>query len=83
MRRIMAGGIVAAAAIIIGSGAAFAGEKAKAPEAGTWEYQWALETGTLPASHAVKEQKNGAPAGERAATVEIGGRVYRIGLDTP
>ena len=74
---------IMAAAIIIGSGAALAAGQPKAPEPGSWEYRWALETGTLPASDAGKPQKDSARADAQVATVEIGGRVYRVGIDTP
>lgn len=83
MRTGVGAGIVAAAAIIIGSDAALAGEQAKAPEPGTWEYRQALETGTLPASDVAKAQNNIARNDKPVATVEIGSRVYRVGLDTP
>ncbi len=83
MRTGMVTTIMAAAAIIIVSGAALAAEKPKAAETGSWEYRWALETGTLPASDAGKVQKDNARTDAQVATVEIGGRVYRVGLDTP
>ncbi len=83
MRTGMVTAIMAAAAIIIGSGAALAAEKPKAPEPGSWEYRWAMETGTLPASDAGTVKKDNARADAQVATVEIGGRVYRVGIDTP
>ncbi len=83
MRRNMVAGIVTAAAILIGSGAALAAEKTKAPEPGTWEYRWALETGTLPASDVAKAQTDSGRNDKSVATIEIGGRVYRVGIDTP
>ncbi len=83
MRTVMVAAIMAAAAIVIGSGAALAAGKPKAPEPGSWEYRWAMETGTLPASDAGKVTKGRAPTGEPVVTVEIGGRAYRLGIDTP
>lgn len=73
--------MVAAAVMILGSGAALAVEKT-APEAGTWEYQLALETGALPASDSVKAQKESGRADASVPTIEVGGFVYRIGIDT-
>jgi len=73
--------MVVAAVMILGSGAALAVEK-KAPEAGPWEYQLALETGKLPASDSVNAQKKSGPADESVPMIEVGGRVYRVGVDT-
>lgn len=80
MKALMAA--VAVAATIIGSGAALANESTKAPEPGTWEYQWAMETGTLPSSGSANPQAESRPAAEPVSTVEIGGLVYRVGIDT-
>ncbi|MGE5189839.1 MAG: hypothetical protein ACM3NF_07270, partial [Gemmatimonadota bacterium] len=55
--------IVAAAATVMAGGTALAGEKTNAPEPGTWEYQLALETGTLPPSPSAKLQQQSARAG--------------------
>jgi hypothetical protein len=81
MKTLMAA-VVVAAATIIGSGAAQANEATKAPEPGTWEYQWAMETGTLPSTGSAKPQNESRLAGEPVPTVEIGGLVYRVGIDT-
>ncbi len=55
-----------------------------APEYGTFEYEKAMETGTLPAgdgrvvgSPATEESRGAAP------TVNAGGLSYRVGIDTP
>lgn len=73
--------VVVAAATVIGSGAALAAEKG-APETGTQEYQLALETGALPASEFAKLQKESSLADASVPTIEIGGLVYRLGVDT-
>jgi len=47
-----------------------------------WQVRPALETGSLPAGNATQSKPEGvAKAG--VPTVEIGGKVYRIGIDTP
>ncbi len=55
-----------------------------APEYGTFEYQKALETGTLPPGDAGTV---GAPGGDtpgvRAPAIDAGGLNYRVGIDTP
>lgn len=73
--------IAVAAAMALGTGASIAAEK-KAPEFGTWQYQEALETGSLPPAERVMEA--GADGGEVRGfpTIELGGVVFRIGLDT-
>ena len=75
--------IAAVAAVMAGSNVSFAAEEknAKTPEFGTWEYQWALETGNLPS-------ETGKPAAKPDSyrdipTIELGGLVYRVGIDTP
>ena len=54
----------------------------KAPEPGSWEFQEALETGSLPAGYfgTDKEAKDSV---DKPALVEVGGVSYRIGIDTP
>ena len=78
MRTLMVAAIMAAT--VIGSGAALAVEKA--PEAGTWEYRVALETGSLPAPDSAKAQKESGRQDASVATVEAGGVVFRVGIDT-
>ncbi len=81
MRTYMVAAVVVAAVTVIGGGAALAVEK-KAPEIGTWQYGLALETGTLPASDSVKASKATGRADATVPVIEVGGRVYRVGIDT-
>ena len=46
-----------------------------------WQIRPGLETGSLPADNA-RQLKSEGGAKMEAPTVEIGGRVYRIGIDT-
>ncbi len=74
----------AAAAVIAGSGVSLAAgenKKADTPKVGTWEYNWAIETGKLPVE-TVKPAGNPVPD-TNVKTVEIGGRSYRLGVDAP
>ena len=74
--------VVASVAVLaVGSGAALAVEK-KAPEPGTWEYQLALETGTLPASGQAKAKDASARKDAQGSVIEVGGQFYRLGIDT-
>ncbi len=72
---------VVVAVMVIGSGAALAAETT-APEPGTWQYQLALETGTLPASDSPKSAKADGGADASAPVIEVGGHAYRVGIDT-
>lgn len=72
---------ILAAATIIAGGTAMAGEE-KAPVPGTWEYRAALETGSLPTSTPDKAAQASARVNSPAPTVEAGGVVYRVGIDT-
>lgn len=47
-----------------------------------WQIRPAMEAGSLPVGHA-KQLKSESVAKTEVPTVEIGGRVYRIGIDTP
>jgi hypothetical protein len=47
-----------------------------------WQIRPGLETGSLPADSS-RQVKPGSGATMEVPTVEIGGRVYRIGIDTP
>ncbi|MCR4308893.1 MAG: hypothetical protein NUW14_02550 [Deltaproteobacteria bacterium] len=64
---------------------AFAGQAQTAkvirPDPNAWEYQGAMETGNLPSSSGVIKSASGLA--ENVPTVEYGGNVYRIGIDTP
>lgn len=71
----------AVAAMVLGAGAAIAAE-AEAPEFGTWQYQEALETGTLPSAGKVIKAEPGAAGTQDLPTIELGGVEFRIGLDT-
>ncbi len=82
MRTAMVAAGVMVAATIIGSGVAPAAEKVATPEPGTWEYRLGLETGTLPTLESVSGQQESARAGNSAAVVEVGGQLYRVGIDT-
>ncbi len=73
--------LILAAATVIAGGTALAGEKT-APEPGTREYQAALETGSLPASAPDKARKESGRANSPVPTIEVGGVVYRVGIDT-
>ncbi len=47
-----------------------------------WQVRPALETGSLSVDNA-KQLKSERGAGTEVTTLEIGGTVYRIGIDTP
>lgn len=70
-----------AAAMILGASASIAAET-KAPEFGTWQYQQALETGTLPSAGRVMKATPDRGEEQAFRTIELGGVVFRIGLDT-
>ncbi len=73
--------LVAVSILFAGSGTALAGGKSSI-ESGTWEYQEALETGSLAAGpQNVLRTKNAAEAAE-VPVVKSSGIVYRVGLDT-
>jgi hypothetical protein len=62
------------------SGPILAGDKA--PEPGTYEYQGALESGSLPTSP-IGAWKEAMDSAGKTVLAEAGGAVYRIGIDTP
>lgn len=70
-----------AAAMVLGAGASIAAE-AEAPEFGTWQYQEALETGTLPSAAKAMKAELGQAGKQALPTIELGGVEFRIGLDT-
>jgi hypothetical protein len=84
--------VLAALAVITMAGSAYAGQtqaeremalrQAADPESVLgWQARPALETGSLPVGDAKQlKSEGGAKAG--FPTVEIGGTVYRIGIDT-
>ncbi len=82
-RNSMIGAAVLATAMLAGGSLALA-EEPKGPEVGSWEYQQALETGTLPPEHHADVSTAG-PAGrqEGQQTIASGGLAYRIGVDMP
>jgi hypothetical protein len=55
--------------------------RVQAPDPNDWEYRVAMETGSLPSDVGAFNAAGGSVAG--IPTVEIGGTVYRIGIDTP
>lgn len=52
-------------------------------ESHTWQYQEALDTGSLPATDAGEVRGAGGFGGEVIHTIEAGGLTYRLGVDTP
>ena len=72
----------AVSAVMTWGGASLAAEKqeAKTPKYGTWEYQMALETGSLPSESATLAVQSSSDA--KMPTIEIGGVTYRISVDT-
>lgn len=54
----------------------------KAAEPGSWEFQVAMETGSLPTG-SFGTDKAAKDSADKPAVVEVGGRSYRIGIDTP
>lgn len=79
--------IVALATTMIGGVSALAADKAEktVPARGTWEYEEALQAGTLPAQafHAKKVKDDTWQKKEKAELIRVLDRVYRPGLDTP
>ncbi|NJD62181.1 MAG: hypothetical protein FIA93_05610 [Deltaproteobacteria bacterium] len=98
--------LVVAVTMMVVAGVAVAGET-KAPGYGTFEFQAALETGTLPTGstdistaprklgigdvgvdvryymgHPFTEGYSG-PSSLRPSVIDIGGNLYRVGVDTP
>ncbi len=56
---------------------------AAGPAYGTFEYEEALETGKLPATGArAFDSALGMTPDDRVPAVEVGGRTYRVGIDT-
>ena len=82
-RNSMIGAAVLAAATSSGGSLALA-EEPKGPQVGSWGYQQALETGTLPPEHHA-EVSTARPAGRQDGqqTIESGGLACRIGVDVP
>jgi len=76
-------GVVAAVVILAMSGWAVAAEPEKSllPKVWGWEYHEASETGTL--NQDAKPVKKESVSRDQVPVVEIGGRTYRIGIDTP
>jgi hypothetical protein len=85
--------VLVAAAVITMVGSAFAGQTQAErdmalrqrgdPESALgWQVSPALETGSVPVDGA-KQLKSEGAAKTEVPTVEIGGTVYRIGIDTP
>lgn len=50
------------------------------PDTNDWEYRSALETGNLPSEAIVPSAGSGPEA--NVPTVEVGGIIYRVGIDT-
>lgn len=77
---------LAVAGVVASSGVALAGGKApaqaKAPEPNTWEYAVALEMGNLPADFSKVDTAKNAISRDADPVIEVGGRVYRVGVDT-
>lgn len=84
--------VLAVLAVFTMAGSAFAGqtqaEREMALRQGAdlastqeWQARVAMETGSLPMANA-KESKSESGAKTEFPTVEIGGTVYRIGIDT-
>jgi hypothetical protein len=57
-------------------------ERADPESSQAWLVRPAMETGSLSVDNA-KQLKSEIAAGPEVSTVEIGGTVYRIGIDTP
>ena len=57
-------------------------QRADPESALAWQVRPAMETGSLSVDNA-KQMKSEGGAGTEAPVVEIGGTVYRIGIDTP
>lgn len=83
--------VLAVLAVFTMFGSAFAGQtqaerdlqqSADPERALGWQIAPAKEAGSLPAGGANQLKSEGA-AKTKVPTVEIGGRVYRIGIDTP
>lgn len=73
-------GVMALTTMIYAGSVQAAGDKA--PEPGSWEFQAAMETGSLPAG-SFGTDKAAKDSADKAAHVEVGGESYRIGIDTP
>ena len=75
--------VVAAVVILAMSGWVIAAEPEKSVLPKDWDgkYHEASETGTL--SRDAKPVKKESVSGDQTPKVEIGGRIYRIGIDTP
>jgi hypothetical protein len=74
---------VVAAFTMAGSALAGDGEAARVftPDPNDWQYQGAMETGNLP-SRLITSKKGSGSAAD-FPSVEYGGVVYRIAIDTP
>jgi hypothetical protein len=75
--------VVAAVVILTMSGWAVAAEPEKSVLPKVWDgkYHEASETGNL--NRDAKTVKKESVSGDQTPKVEIGGRIYRIGIDTP
>lgn len=82
MKAVAAVAVILAGTIGIGIGTAMAEEKAVL-EPGTWQYQAALETGSLPEAGVQALKGAAGRTGDALRTVESGGVTYRVSLDTP
>jgi len=71
---------VAVTLAMSGWGVAAEPEKAKVPKIGDWEYFEASETGNLHPETRVLNKKS--LSDDPTPRVEIGGRIFRIGVDT-
>jgi hypothetical protein len=85
--------VLVAAAVIMMAGSVFAGQtqaerewalrhRADPESALGFKVRPPVETGSVPADNA-RQLKSEGVAKAGAPTVEIGGRVYRVGIDTP
>jgi hypothetical protein len=54
--------------------------RVRTPDPNDWEYRVAMETGSLPSDVGAFKAESGSAAD--IPTVEIGGVVYRVGIDT-
>lgn len=76
--------VAVAAVVVLSGGTVFAttGGEGALPQKGTWEHQWAMETGNLPSSDAGSFRNCYNSATPVEETVQIGAFTYRVGTDT-
>ncbi len=87
-RKVVVG--LAVAGVVAWGGAALADGKApardtardKATEPYTWQYLLALETGNLPVDHSGVDAAKGGGSRDTVPVIDVGGRLYRLGVDT-